>query len=65
MRNPMEECPPDEPIKKFTITAEQTDKGVWYVTCPEYNYKNELHEHVDRHIYRLVNEIRCHNELSE
>jgi len=65
MKNPMEEShPPDEPIKEFSITAKQTAPGVWYVVCPEWNYKNELFEHVDRHIARVANEIKCHNDIS-
>lgn len=68
MRNPQEQShPPDEPIERFTITAtlhrhtSVLRNDTWYVTCPEWNYRNETNEPIDMHIHRLVTEIKNHN----
>lgn len=66
--NPQEQShPPDEPIEKFTIAASLfkhsgARNDTWYVTCPEWNYKNETNEAINMHINRIVDEIKNHNE---
>lgn len=66
--NPMEASyPPDEAIEHFTIKGTRIRHGsmrgeTWYVTCPEWNYKNETNEAIDKHVSRIVTEIRKHNE---
>lgn len=64
--NPQEQShPPDEMVKRFTITASTDNRGKsWYVTVPEWNYRNETNEAIDIHVGRIVNEIKQHNEAS-
>lgn len=59
--NPMEECPPDDPLYGFTIRAKQSDNGVWSVSCPE--WKCELHHrNLTLCVAALVAEIADHND---
>lgn len=65
--NPQEQShPPDSKINFFTITASRYQhsgrKDTWYVTCPEWQYKNETDERIEDHIGRIVKEIHHHNE---
>ena len=58
-----ESYPPDEPITRFSITASTDNNGQsWFVTCPEWNYKNETNEPLNLHIGLIVREIMKHNE---
>ena len=61
INDPLEECPPDDPMESVTIVAKLDAKGIWSVHCPE--WKCELHDKsLTRAVAILCAEIENHND---
>ena len=62
-RNPMEECPPDDPQASITITA-KLEGGKWMVRCPEWKCFLTS-DSLTRAVAILCAEIESHNDECE
>lgn len=69
MKNPMEECPPDELLTGFSIhcalnSSQEHPDGTWSVHCPQWKFHGH-HKNLTRIVAMLVAEIESHNDECE